>query len=251
MAKTQALVKWDEELARRAQISKGMEDSVSLGSFMSIRGGALSYNGNRIEGDKIKVIVLAHVLENKYFDKKFDPDSPSSPACYAFGVLDKDLKPHEKAPKPQADKCAECEHNEWGSSSRGRGKACKNGRRLALLHVDALKDKDGVKNSTVLYLELPVTSVKGWASYVQGLAQVKKRPPSAVVTEISVTPDPKTQVKVSFKFVDDVPREQLGAVMERSDEMEKMIGFAYPTLEDEDTARRPQRKAGKKKSKFA
>lgn len=249
MAKT-SIVKWDEELARRAALSKGMEDSVATGNFLSVRGGQMSYNGNQIEGNRMKCVVLASVLENKYYDKKFDPDSPASPVCYAFGMNDKDLKPHEKAPSKQSEKCEGCEHNEWGSSSRGRGKACKNGRRLGLLHADSLKEKDGVKNGTVIYLELPVTSVKGWASYVQGIAAVKKRPPCAVITEISVASDPKTQLKVSFKVVDDAPKELLGELLERADAVEKMIGFPYPDFSEDEGDRKPKKAAGKKKSRF-
>lgn len=249
MAKGTALVRWDQELARRAQVAKGLEDSVAVGNFLSVRGGQLTYQGNPIEGNKLKVVVLAHVLENKYYASKFDPNTPSSPVCYAFGTNDKDMRPHEKAEDKQSEKCATCEHNEWGSSSRGRGKSCKNSRRLALLHADSLKKPSEITEGTVVYLELPVTSVKGWAGYVQGLANVKKRPPASVITEISVVPDPKTQFKVGFKLVEDInDNATLAPIMKRADEEEKKIGFAYPPSnpDGEPKGKAKAKSAGKK-----
>ena len=50
-------------------------------------------------------------------------------------------------------------------------------------------------------LRTPVTSVKGFATYLQKIASATKRPLSAVVTKISVVPDAKTQFKVNFDFV--------------------------------------------------
>jgi len=226
-----ALVRWDQELAKRALVARGLEDSVAVGNFLSTKGGQLTYQGNPIEGNKLKCVVLAHILENKYYDSKFDPNTPSAPACYAFGTNDKDMAPHEKADSPQSKKCADCKHNEWGSSSRGRGKTCKNSRRLALLHADSLKKPEEIKSGTVVYLELPVTSVKGWAGYVQGLANVKKRPPSSVITEISVVPDPKSQFKVGFKLIEDISdNATLSPIMKRADEEAAKIGFAYPPM---------------------
>jgi len=53
----------------------------------------------------------------------------------------------------------------------------------------------------VAALRAPVTSVKAFAVYLQKIANAVKRPLSAVVTKISLVPDPKTQFKLEFDFV--------------------------------------------------
>jgi len=53
----------------------------------------------------------------------------------------------------------------------------------------------------VAALRIPVTSVKGFATYVQTVASTIKRPLAGVVTKIALVPDPKTQFKIQFTFV--------------------------------------------------
>ena len=53
----------------------------------------------------------------------------------------------------------------------------------------------------VAALRTPVTSVRGFATYLQKIASTTRRPLSAVVTKISLVPDAKTQFKLNFDFV--------------------------------------------------
>ena len=222
-----AVVEWDKALAERAVRSKKTEEAVSVGSFISFKGGVLAYAGNPVAGNKLAVVVLDAILENKFYTGKYDPNNKQPPACYAFGRDEDDMAPHEKASDPQSETCATCPHNEWDSGEGGRGKACKNVRRLAIIPADALKNgEDGVADAEVAYAELSVTSVKGWAGYVNQLAATN-RPPLAYVTEIMVTPDAKTQFKINFKALEPVPNELLGAVLDKADKVEAMIEFPY------------------------
>lgn len=232
---TTALTTWEERLAARAQAAVEQEASVSAGQFISVRAGQLSYDGNAIAGNKMKVVVLDAILENAYYEGKFDPDNPAPPLCYAFGRDDKELAPHEKATKPQHETCKGCPHNEWGSADGGerRGKACKNIRRLALIPAEPLS-AEALGKSDVAYFKLPVTSVKAWAAYVRALAALRKRSPEGCVTEISVASDPKTQFKVSFNHVLDLKNELLGVVMPRADTARDEIAFPYPEPQEQE-----------------
>lgn len=196
-----ALVNWEDELAKYATEAQAVEASVSTGNFISTKGGRLSYNGGEVPGNKMNVIILDHVLENHFYEGRFDPDTPQSPICFAFGRVEDELAPHEKSDQPQNDTCAGCPNNEWGTADQGKGKACKNIRRLALIPEDGLDD---ISAATVAYLKVPVTSVKAWAGYVNQLAGSLRRPPFGVITEISIVPDPKTQFKVQFAHVDTI-----------------------------------------------
>jgi hypothetical protein len=72
---------------------------------------------------------------------------------------------------------------------------------MLLIPADSIGTAAAVEAAEVAALRPPVTSLKNYASYVQTIAATLKRPPLAVVTEISVVPDPKTQFKVVFTMV--------------------------------------------------
>lgn len=228
-----ALIAWDEQLLADANLARAGEESVMLGSFISFRGGQMTFNGNTFPNNKASFIVLDSVLENVWYAEKWKPDSPASPACYAFGRLDAEMKPHEKAEDPQNATCKGCPMNEWESADEGRGKACKNSRRLALIPADeSLKSADTMKDANIAFARIPVTSVKAWAGYVTQLANVTKKPPYAVVTEIMVTTDPKTQFKVSFKLVRSIDdRHVQQALLEKVQQARSSIIFPYAPRE--------------------
>lgn len=232
-SKTTSIVKWDEALAARAQMAKKAEESVSTGSFISLKSGVMSYNGNPVPGNKLDVVVVDAILENHYFEGAYDPNTPQSPVCYAFGRDEDDMGPHEKVDEPFSEKCKGCPNNEWGSADTGRGKACKNVRRLAIIPADALDDgAQGVEDAAIAYLKVPVTSVKSWAGYVNQLAATNK-PPLAFVTEISVTPDAGSQFKVNFKAKESIEDgELIGALLAKADVVEQTIAFPYQPVEE-------------------
>ena len=240
---TKALANWDDELAKYATEAAASEQT-SGGKFLSTKGGILSFGGAAVPGNVMNVIVLDHILENHRYTERFDPDSPASPICYAFGRTDEEMQPHENCSEPQSDSCVGCPLNEWASADTGRGKACKNIRRLALIPEDGLDD---LENCDIAFLKVPVTSVKNWAGYVQAVATQMKRPPFAVITEISVVPDNKTQFAVKFKVGDKIEDpEVLKAILARRAAVADSIAFPYAKNED-----RPASAPTRGASKFA
>lgn len=231
-SKSTAIAKWDEALAARAKIAKKAEASVSTGEWISVKSGQLAFQGNVVPGNKMDVVILAYRLENQFYEGAYDSNSPQAPSCYAFGVDDESMAPHEKAENKQADACHGCPMNEWGSAEQGRGKACKNVRRVCVIPADALDaGAEGIKDAAWAFLKVSVTSVKGWAGYVNSLAQLS-RPPLAFVTEISVTPDPNTQFKISFNAKESIEDgELIGALLEKADKAEAAIEFPYQPVE--------------------
>jgi hypothetical protein len=227
-----AVVAWDEALAARAAIAKKSEASVSTGSFISVKGAQMTYQGNPVDGNKMDVVIIDSIMENKYYEGKYDPNNAQGPACYAFGRDEDDMKPHDKVADPISDSCVGCPNNEWDSGDGGKGKACKNIRRLAVIPADVLDGgPEAIATAEVAYLEVPVTSVKAWAGFVNQLAASKK-PPLAFITEISVAPDAKTQLKVSFKAQSAIEDgELLGALLDKADIVEKGIDFPYQAFE--------------------
>lgn len=216
--------KWDEELAKFAKQAES-EEPVG-GNFISTRGGRLQYGGSEIPGNKMNAVIISYVKENHYYEDRFDATNPASPVCFAFADEDGEMKPHSDSAKPQCSTCAQCPKNQFGSADQGKGKACKNIRRLGLITEDGLDD---VNSAEVAVLKIPVTSVKAWSTYVQQVANAMKRPPFAVVTEISCTPDSKHQFHIVFKPVAQITDgDTLSAIMERRDSVFSELAKPYP-----------------------
>lgn len=172
------------------------------GNWISFKSGILSINGIAMKGNKAPVVVIHSIFENQLYADKYDPNNLQPPVCFAFAEKDEDLKPHPDAAQPQAASCAECPKNAWGSDpGGGKGKACKNVRRLAMISAN---DLDEISKAEVALAKLPVTSVKNWSSYANQIANVLKIPPLAVITEISTEPDAKTQFQVNFQLMDKI-----------------------------------------------
>lgn len=118
-------------------------------------------------------------------------------------------------------------------------------RRLALLPAEPLTE-DALEKNEPAYLKIPVTSVKGWAAYVRALANLFKRPPLGVVTEVFTRPDPKTQFRVLFRHVSDLPDRLVQTVLARAEEIRQSIAFPYPEPNAlQDAANAKQRKPRK------
>jgi hypothetical protein len=247
--KSTALTTYEDQLAALARQSVEQEASVAVGQSFSIRGGQLSFNGSPIQGNTLNVIVVDSILENSYFPGKFDPDTPASPTCYAFGRDDAEMAPHEKAEDPQHEKCAGCHHNAFGTADNGKGKACKNIRRLIVLPGDNLAS-DVLAKAPFAFLKVPVTSVKAWAAYVRTLSAVRRRPPVGVVTNVKVVPDPKTQFKVVFDHVADLTKDSGMAVLARVESAREAIVVPYPPTPEPFQQPAPGKKAAAKARRY-
>ena len=248
--KSTAVANYDEQLAALMQQEVDVEKSINTGGkFISTKGGQLTYDGNQMVGNEMYVVILDHIFENAYYEGRFNPESPQPPTCFAFGRSEKDMIPHVNVTALEqnpCDNCHDCPMNQWGSD--GKGKACKNVRRLALIpagHIDRktdeleLYDEDHFASAEVAYLKLPVTSTKGFSTYIKQVAQAYNKPVLGVITRVYTTPDPKTQYKVNFEAIEEVPAELLGTLMQRRAAVTEEIDFPY-SLEREEQASAPK-----------
>lgn len=243
---TTALAVYDEELAQIAQASAAQEANVGGGQFISTRGGHLSFGGAPIKNDRLAAIVLDGVLLNTFYDSGYSEDDKRAPVCYAFGRDEDTMAPHPEAEQPQSEGCAACPQNQYGTASTGRGKACTNRRRLAVIaagdlddsgNLTAIDDPTQVQDAEVALLQLAPTSLKGYAKWVKGLAsgaapgcEGKKLPPFAVFCEIGIGQGPKGYV-VTFETIGPVPGNLLQAVIARHKQVREEIIFPFQRVE--------------------
>lgn len=254
------LAKWDDQLAAEAQAAAAMEANSGGVRFLSVRGGVLTWNDAPVPGNQMAVVILDTIFENVMYTEEFDADSPSSPDCFAFGRDEASMEPHKVAKEAgtaEEGPCKGCEKNEWGSADKGRGKACRNVRRLGLISAGQLGPTGKLKlidepdyygkDGELAFFKVPVTSVKGFAGFVKQVASALRLPPHGIVTKMSVQPDPKTQFKVVFEPIQEVPKSLIPSIMKRRDEVKGIIDQPYAPREE--ASERPAK--GKAKGKAA
>lgn len=218
------LATYDEQLAA---LAREAVDQASKGGgglpFFSIRGGSLTFGGDAIPGNEIAVVLVDSIYEHVYYPGRFDPEERQGPTCFAFGRDPGVMAPHEDAEDAQSTACRGCPMDEFGSAEYGKGKACKNRLRVAVLSVGSF-DRDGnfepssaedVASGEVAYLNVPVTSTKAYDKYIKGLVKVHGLAPQAAATAVRVSPDPRNQVRVEFELLDRLPNDVVGAVLSK------------------------------------
>lgn len=251
-----AIARWDEELARQAAAAAAVEESTATGQFFSLKGGQLTFNDMPLPGNQMAVVILDGILENVKYEGDYDPDNVQSPTCFAFGRVEKEMQPHKiviesgNSLAGASGQCAGCDHNQWGSADKGRGKSCRNTRRLAMVpagtfddrgRFEPFEDEDQTASAAIAYMRLPVTSVTGYAAFVKQVTGALKRPPHTIFTKVSVMPDPKNQFRVNFEPIAKVPDSLIETLMARHEEAKGAIDFPYSLPEDE----APAQKRGK------
>lgn len=159
---------------------------------------------NGQDADEIHGVIVDFVSANMLFDGPYDKDNPSAPGCFAVGPEPTTLVPTNNSPNKQAETCAVCPNNQFGSA--GKGKACKNTRLLAIQPLDG---DDG----SVFVLSVPPTSIKYFDSYVHTLAGKHRLPPVGVVTKISLDKN-ETFASPRFEVVRPLANDELGTFME-------------------------------------
>lgn len=169
-----------KQLAQAALEESGREAS-SGGRFISAKGGKFSFQGNKLP-NPMQVVVADYISVNTYYDpdRPYDEDKPASPICWAIGKDERMLAPAPASPDKQAATCAECKWNAFKSAENGKGKACKNTRRVAVFPLDAIKAGEHA------VVKIAPASLTNWRKYIDQLTKVVNVPTYSVVTEITL-----------------------------------------------------------------
>lgn len=214
-------VNYTEQLSREAQ---------EIGKRLQGGGGSkIRANGNvgfRLpdgsETAEIEGIIVDFYAMNAFYDRPFDRDNPSPPACYALGEMPSTLAPPKDVPDRQAETCSVCPMNAFGSADNGKGKACRNKRILAIV------PEEGAAEVELSLLDVPPGSVAKFDAYVAGLSAKHQTVPVGVVTKITLD---KSQQYFSprFEVVKPVDESALGAAFGRRDEARSLLSAAPDT----------------------
>jgi hypothetical protein len=231
---------WEGELAKHA-VAAAQAERPMLG-FISLKAGVMTYEGQAIPGNKLNCIVVGSIQERTFYEERYDPNNTATPVCFAFhlGIDNVPWIPDNHSPKKQHAECVTCPRNAWGSDLNGRkGKACKEKRKLVVIPQSG-------NSKEMAIISVPVTSVRNWSNYVNGVAASAKRPPWGVVTEISVAPHATKQIEVKFSPVEVLPDDKLQEVFDKIPMAMAVLSQPYeaqpePAAEPEDA--KPKKKA--------
>ena len=117
--------------------------------------------------DRFKGVIIDTHPVNAYWEKSFQESGGGTPPdCYSLDGI----KPSPLAPAPQSDYCATCPWNKYGTD--GRGKKCKNMRRLHILFEGEMLPKR---------LTLPPSSLKSYDTFATMLTDKGIPYPLAIV----------------------------------------------------------------------
>lgn len=154
---------------------------------------------NGVKDNKpMRLVILDFVSINQFFDRPFKKGEESPPACFAIGTEAEGLIPSANSPKKEAEGCDICPNNAFGS--KGAGKACSNGRLLAVV-----EDSDNPE-APIRLLKVSATAIKGFDAYVKTIQTQFDTTVVGVTTEVYFDPN---QTYGSLRFGSPEPNANL------------------------------------------
>lgn len=176
-----ALVNYEEQLRQElGGLAKQLEPPSS--NKISTKGKLFTLPGGRNSPGPMFAIILDWVAVNMVYKGGYNPNVRQPPLCWAIGKNLDELKPSDAVKEPQGTDCASCPKNAWGSGQGGKGKACKNQRRLLIVPADFKAGDEPMS------LYVSPTGLKSFNAYVKKLASEQGKLPVQVITTISFDP---------------------------------------------------------------
>lgn len=202
MSEEKALVAWEEELRKElAALADAVEPPSS--NRISTKGKIFTLPDGASSGNPLNVVILDFVAYNSYYTQAWNPNVRAKPACWAIGKIIDDLAPSDKVPKPQHADCKTCPKGQFGSApGGGKGKACKNIRRLLVVPANF------TEKSEPMTLDVSPTGLKSWNRYVDRLRKEFAMVPLQVVTEVKFDPN-QSYPSLQFDFLESHARVEL------------------------------------------
>jgi hypothetical protein len=206
--------------------------------FISLKGKKFSIGDEKVgyKDDKlglaIRCVIVATAFDFTWYDRPYDPSNEdfNPPACFAIGVEQNDLVPDEDSPIPQSESCFDCPMNQFKTAANGKGKACRNGRRLLIAYVN---DDGSADLDNLAILSLSPTALRGFSSYLKKVSEVKGLPIWSVVTILSFEQEQSyPQIVATFDGVlatNMVGQSALIEISQRLDEFQSSVATPYDT----------------------
>ena len=111
------------------------------GHRISLKGKVFSMPDGKTSPGPINAVILDWRSINVFYPGTYNAQKIEAPVCFAVAKNIGDLKPSPNCQDPQHTECEECAFNQWSSApGGGRGRACKNTIRVAIVPPDSKDD---------------------------------------------------------------------------------------------------------------
>lgn len=174
MAAANALVALQAEIQADIERFKAEMPAPSGSKVKILQSKQFQFPDGTIHGDPFKAVILDYRWVNTYYLTNFNPSVRETPPCFAIGTDPSKMVPSEASTQKQCTDCSGCLKNQFGS--KGKGKACRNGLRLALAPLDA------DVNTQPWILTVSPTGIKPFLAYANAVRQSNKVPIQLVTT---------------------------------------------------------------------
>ena len=254
MAKTATKMQvntWEAKMAESAVVAAKVEANAVARPFFNTNG-QLKFQG-AVLAQGAPIIILDQIPANLYYAGSYDPNNPAPPDCYALGRFDAEgnvvgvdtwdgrteLAPHKDCTSRAHTDCATCPFNQFSSAKQGKGKACQNTRRLAVIQAgtmqangkfEAFTKPEQIDTSVLAYVKVPVTSVKTLSKVTMDTAKVLGRPMWSMFTLLRSVQNPSGGLPAFVQQYDtlaEIPNALMEAVYKRHQEAVEDITFAF------------------------
>lgn len=244
---TTELTNYDEDwLAYAKSFQTQVPVTSHSGKRISLKGGmfATGPNPEDVIGTRLCAVIIDSVAINTYYEGAWEDGQKSVPKCYAYGFPPEEMRPHVESMKLHMDTfypqtlnpatgevgpCSGCKWNQFGTAQKGKGKACQNRDRLALIPAGQFLQRKGsygydlqlfddpswFSSAEIHKLDLPVLSVKPFREYSNKVIQTTGRPPWGVRTVITIEPRQEGAFTLSFHMEELVPQDLFLTIRDR------------------------------------
>lgn len=225
-------------------LSAGVSGSFAVMSFRASRW-RIKYQGEEtpiLNGDgdpvaSIEAVILKanpHITKN-YYEQGYSEGAAEAPDCFSLDGV----RPDASAPSRQADTCAQCPKNVFGSRITPAGKkakACQDNRRLALVPAN---DLDNETFGGPMLLRVPAASLADLAMMGKNL-KARGFPYNAVTVRIGFDME-ASYPKLTFKPIRPLTDDEAVKVREllHDDRLERILAEAVE-LKDDAPAAEPE-----------
>ena len=224
---------WEQELANEATNEASKE---TLGvPRITHKGGILKYNEKKVPNNEILVATIDYAHTKAYYEDEFEEGKPQTPVCYASGKDEATLVPHVQAPKKQSDTCSTCPHNQFGTALKGRGKRCKDERRLMVV-APTNNEVETLQKVDVAQISVPPDSLKFFAKYLKSDALNELTPLGirGVITKIKPEPSESGGHNITFEAMEALPKKAVQALIARRPSVQDALLGPYPVIKSDD-----------------
>ena len=194
-------------------------------------------DGSKVDGP-LDLVIVDFTSRNEYYEGAYDANNITAPACFAIHPEPKSMVPSSNSPNKQADDCASCPMNQFGSA--GKGKACKNMRVLAVQMAVPDNDNGGAltvfEDTPIWLLKVSPTAIKNFDGFVGNVNRIFGMPPISVVAEVDFNP---TETFASLTFSNPRPNEQLDVSFARQAEAKELLDVEPDTSSYGQTPAKP------------